>query len=93
MLSITPRKYLHDLIFDHTDSYSSTHSDDATTISQAGFNCHCEDLVVSTPFVNVSLEMHVPAGLHYKAFSPALYSSFFSNTHITKDLRGPPRVS
>jgi hypothetical protein len=89
--SITPKKYLHDLVADHEDFYSC-YSGDETTVSTAGFNCHCDDLVVSTPFVKTVFESALsPAPVH-KAFPSSTYHFFFYSTSSAKDSRGPPSL-
>jgi hypothetical protein len=88
-LSITPKKYVHDLITEHTDFYSF-HPAHEVNVSQAGLSCHCEDLVVSAPFIPTSFETVLATELHYKEFITTPYYFFFYNAHTAKDLRGPP---
>lgn len=90
--SITPKKYLHDLIADHTDFYSF-HSGDEATYSQKGFNCQCEDLVVSTPFIEASFELSLSTEVYRKEFTSSSYHFYFLQTNRTKDSRGPPAIA
>ncbi|MEJ7912714.1 MAG: hypothetical protein WKF70_06145 [Chitinophagaceae bacterium] len=90
--SITPKKYLHELVADHKDFYSY-HSGEETTVNTAGFNCHCEELVVSTPFVETSLETALLPTIVYRTFSTSSYHFFFYSTNSAKDSRGPPSLS
>ena len=50
-LSATPKKLLHDLFADHTDSYA--YSSAGLVVSKDGFNCDTQDEVVSTPFLSI----------------------------------------
>ncbi|MBC7826213.1 MAG: hypothetical protein H7122_00600 [Chitinophagaceae bacterium] len=90
--SVTPKKYLHDWVANHTDFYSP-HSADETSYSQAAYNCHCEDPVVSTPFIDASFDLNLPFLLVYKEIPSFTYHFLFSNTSGTKDSRGPPSIA
>jgi hypothetical protein len=48
--SITPKKYLHALLANHTDNRFQAFTDEAS-VSQKGFNCDTDDIVVKAPFV------------------------------------------
>lgn len=87
--SITPKKYLHHLIADHTD-YCTTASGEKATVTQWGYNCHYDDLVVSSPFVEStpSATFFIPAV--YKIAPPPVYTFYFLRNNTTTDLRGPP---
>jgi hypothetical protein len=89
--SITPKRYLHDLIANHEDFYSF-HSGGETTVTKTSINCQCEDLVVSTPFVEASFELSLSSLVYHKEFASSSYHSYFLNTCSTKDSRGPPAV-
>jgi hypothetical protein len=90
--SITPERYLHDLIADHKDFYSF-HSSEDTAVYQSGINCHCEDLVVSTPFVEASFELSIRPLVWHKEFTPSSYYFNPLTTYSAKDSRGPPAVA
>lgn len=93
VLSITPKLYLHDICADHTDFYGYTSNSDDTVISKAGFNCECQDLVVTTPFIqsHFSAEFTLPPA--DAGFITASYQQFILTTQYTKDLRGPPGIA
>ena len=90
--SIMPKKYLHDLVANHEDFYS-LHFGDKTTVSQTGFNCQCEDLVVSTPFIQTSFGLNISSLYVYKELASSPIIIFFLNTYTTKDSRGPPSIA
>lgn len=91
-LSITPKKYLHDCIADHID-YCSINLTDDPTVSQADFDCDCEDIVVSSPFIDVGLsELNFPP-FSLQCQAADRYSFYFFVAPLTKDSRGPPAHS
>jgi hypothetical protein len=51
LLSITPKKILHDLVACHTDtSSSSTQKNTPVAVEKAGFHCQLDNLVAESPF-------------------------------------------
>lgn len=92
MFSITPKKYLHDLVADHTDFYGVSLKG-KVTLSQSGFNCHTEDLVVSTPFIESTSCPNFSIDPLYKEspYTDLLFQ--YSQSFITKDSRGPPSIA
>jgi hypothetical protein len=89
IFSITPKQYLHDLVASHTDFYSDTHNGKAT-VSQAGLNCHTEDQVVSTPFIETSCHLQLAIVPVFLDDTPSFFSFFYAPPLTTKDSRGPP---
>ena len=91
--SATPKKYLHDLVADHTDLPAAQLDQQTKVIVKAGFNCQCEDLVVSTPFIEAafSTEISLPK-LHMEA-AAASCREVNLTTQYAKDLRGPPGMA
>jgi hypothetical protein len=49
-LSVTPKRFLHDVLAHHQDSEHRV-SDDVQQFFASGFQCHADDLVVDTPFL------------------------------------------
>jgi len=90
--SMTPKKYLHDLVSNHEDFYS-LHFGDETTVNQIGFHCQCEDLVVSTPFIQVSFGLNISSSYVYEDLASSDNIFLFLNTYTTKDSRGPPSIA
>lgn len=91
--SATPKKYLHDLVADHSDFYGVVSGDDSDIVTKTGFNCHCEDLVVSIPFIQTTFSTDFSLSYLYEEFAAASYRQFNLITKYTKDLRGPPGVA
>lgn len=90
LFSITPKKFLHDLIADHTDTVSLAVNDGHDHIDHHGFNCDCDNLVATSPFVSHALLPELIA-LHSYSISFASYISASKAVDITPSfLRGPP---
>ncbi|HEU4470916.1 MAG TPA: hypothetical protein VFR58_07535 [Flavisolibacter sp.] len=91
-LSVTPRIYLHDLVADHQDYYG--YNDPVKpTVSQSGFQCDCQDQVVSTPYLEMPVQQSLTVPLFYTGRPGLYYSFFYSAPTSTTDLRGPPSLS
>lgn len=89
VFSITPKKYWHDLVANHTDYYGFYQGSELA-VQKAGINCGCEDLVVTTPFLEpgVAEWRALPASVKPELTSPPLF--YLPATTATKDSRGPP---
>ena len=92
IFSITPKKYLHDLLADHADYYGAAVKESAT-VSKAGINCHCDSQVVPAPFLAVSFSPAFELIERDSAYVASYHTLFFFNLHITKDSRGPPYIA
>ena len=85
-----PKAYFHDLVADHADAPSCDQLHTTSVLHKSAFDCDCDDLVVTTPFVVQSqvfsirsfdfLTQHFVADYH----SPS--TPFVQYT----DSRGPP---
>jgi hypothetical protein len=89
IFSITPKKYWHDLVVDHTDSYSFNLNNEPS-VDEAGFNCHVDDLVVKSPFVEVSLLVPTTPTFIYSDAPTITLLKVKPKSVETKDSRGPP---
>jgi hypothetical protein len=92
LFSITPKKYLHDLLANHTDSFWFGNSEEAT-VSKKGINCNADDLVVKASFLNQHQSSHVSLPVSYSGYSSTYFLSNFLNHIEAKDSRGPPALS
>ena len=92
MFSITPKKYLHDLVADHTDFYGLSLKGKAT-LSQSGLNCHAEDLVVSTPFIESTGCPDFSIKPLYKDSHATDLLFQYTQSLTAKDSRGPPGIA
>jgi len=87
--SITPKKWLHDIVANHKDSYANS-IDGKTIRTTAGFHCNCDNLVVQSPFISYDgpAEMNAPA--FFVLHQTATISNLISSYHFFSELRGPP---
>jgi hypothetical protein len=91
LISITPKKYFHDLIADHTDD-SLTTINHATSVNNAGINCHFQNLVVESPFT------WYPSLINFgfvpeNAIEFSVDLPFYLFRHIlSRDNKGPPAL-
>jgi len=87
-----PKKILHDWVAHHRDTPGKfSHSADPR-LQQSGFNCHLEDLVVESPFIEGDAPVQI-AGL--PAFNPhysVLSNDVRSVSPLFAELRGPPAL-
>jgi hypothetical protein len=91
LFSIAPKRYWHDLLAAHTDTYAAAGTGEAS-LSPEGFNCHADDLVVNTPFLEMApaVETILPP-----ACTPRFLccpTTIFPIPSKAKDSRGPPAV-
>ena len=89
VFSITPKKYFHDLIADHTDQYAATHSH-APSLTDAGFNCHFENLVAESPFTITESLKFQPASRLFLINDFNSLPGDLSTFSPAKDNKGPP---
>ncbi len=89
--SNTPKKTLHDFFANHKDVPVRSSRSKTIQFSQSGFNCHCDDLVVESPFIGSlpSPELTAPAPCRPVAY-PAIRTAFFPAPPRYFELRGPP---
>ncbi len=94
VFSTTPKIYFHDVIANHKDvNVSCIHPEKVKAcIHQQGYNCHVEDLVVTTPYLILPAENTLLIHCYYPGFNPAYYSSPTQDCFIHKESRGPPMV-
>ncbi|MEO6329700.1 MAG: hypothetical protein ABIO55_12240 [Ginsengibacter sp.] len=90
--SLTPKKILHRVFATHKDTVLkfSIVARNTTSLSNAGFNCHTDNLVAESPFVldNNKFELSL-SSLFPRQYS-GIKKSFISTGHILSQLRGPP---
>jgi len=87
--SITPKQFLHNVVARHTDSRPGKKNDSPYQLSNAGYNCDCNNLVAESAFVNDLPAFTFPV---FTSFSPYIVKdiSFSSVSGIYSALRGPP---
>jgi hypothetical protein len=88
--SITPKIMLHDLIADHKDGTYRSNDTKTSRFDPSGFHCHCENLVVQSPFMdNGVFHGFIPMIIHERLFSLSA-NHFRCSAQFNFALRGPP---
>jgi hypothetical protein len=89
-ISIAPKAYFHDLVANHKDVSDCRQFHHSIVLHQENFNCHFDDLVVSTPFLLLTDIIFDFTNLHRQNKQAIFYSSFLESFSHHKENRGPP---
>ncbi|MEO6404800.1 MAG: hypothetical protein ABIY51_14280 [Ferruginibacter sp.] len=88
-LSITPKRYLHDIFAGHTDNRCAKKNGSPYQLGISGYNCDNDNLVATSSYLKDAEVFTVPILISFSSFNtteirlhtaPAIYTS----------LRGPP---
>ncbi len=96
ILSNTPKQWLHDIFANHKDCTIALSVSDKShpQISQQGFNCDCNSLVVEIPFTTShEIFIGLPPLKISSVFTSLPGKDFPSVYHFFFELRGPPVVA
>jgi hypothetical protein len=89
--SNTPKKTLHDFFARHKDVPVRFTASKTVQLTQSGFNCHCDDLVVEFPYIaSTPVPDPVTPALCRPVAYPEMRTSFFPAPARYFELRGPP---
>jgi hypothetical protein len=90
LFGITPKKLLHTIVANHTDSVPyKTDAAKPTQVSTAGFNCQVENLVAESPFEPTGNAEATSAPRFY--YLPAIRNVEIKSVQlIISSPRGPP---
>jgi len=90
-LSITPKRFLHEVFAKHSDSRTKKNTDKPFQFTYQGFNCDVDNIVAQSPFESYQCSF---AFSSFSSFLPYIFSnvSFSSTEHIHSSLRGPPAI-
>ena len=90
--SITPRKYLHDIVANHKDSFFVSGDDGALALHKAAVNCHTDSIVAESPFANDAVEINISTPVIFSEKQPAIIVSCITAASLFSRLRGPPSL-
>lgn len=91
-ISVAPKAYFHDLIAHHKDYSNCNDFHKNSVLHKEGYNCHFDDLVVSTPFT-VPAERNLPPVTVYFDQPPVRFCFRSLPAFIKQiDNRGPPAI-
>ena len=89
-ISIAPKIYFHNLIADHKDVASCSQLHKTAVLHVQGYNCHFDDLVVTTPYLLQADEPVLLSNLFFEKIQPVFSSVFLPSFSQHKENRGPP---
>jgi hypothetical protein len=93
VLSITPKKFLHDIIADHVDiTYSSDHHESGIHATGTGVACKCENLFAQPVFTVMDEPVFISAPLLFREFDLVVDDTFHSFHQFFFAQRGPPAL-
>lgn len=85
-----PKAYFHDLVADHRDAASCDIHHKTSVLHKQSINCHCDDLVVSAPFMPAAATSTVvPTPVQQVLFQPVPVSYHPSIVQF-REGRAPP---
>ena len=87
--SVTPRKYLHDLVATHKDTFFNS-TDGVLIFHKASVNCHTENVVAESPFANDAINITISGPLVFVKKQPPVIVSCLTVITCFSRLRGPP---
>jgi hypothetical protein len=94
VLSNTPKQWLHDAFASHKDCVTTPSAENNLKISQQGFYCDCDSLVVEKPFFAADkIFVGLPALAIYSELTLTPDKILASADHFFFQLRGPPSLA
>jgi hypothetical protein len=94
VLGNTPTRFLHDIFADHTDFVSPVYSDSKSPqFNVTGINCHCDQIVVISPYTFQSGVIATGTKNLFKDFTISRPVAIVFSEGFNFQLRGPPAVA
>jgi hypothetical protein len=92
--SITPKQWIHELVFKHKDVYTNcTDNYTRAHLHQSGFHCELDNILVLSPFISDISTIDPQAPLVHSDYYSHNIISLHSADYFYSDLRGPPAIS
>ena len=88
-LSITPKRFLHNVFAKHIDSKHDSTSDKPYQLTNSGYNCDSDNLVAESNFLNDLLSFQFPVSTNFSSYV-VTNIPISSISAIYSPLRGPP---
>jgi hypothetical protein len=88
--SITPAIVFHDLFSGHSDHDIQHHHKQNSEIAKAGINCHFDNFVCGSSFVDLFTPLIFKTAKSRAFFLIIRNQNFHSHHHFFAELRGPP---
>lgn len=90
ILSIAPKAFFHDIVASHKDLPACSEVHKSAVFHHQGYNCHFDDLVVTTPFLFTNEQPAVVVHLYFGKIQPSSHSPRLAHFSQHKENRGPP---
>lgn len=87
--AITPKRFLHNIAADHTDTYNKL-ADGKTEFSKVGIYCQCDDFVAASPFTATYAKPEIKLPFNFVSYHEEMSLPDLFPAHIFFKLRGPP---
>ncbi len=92
--SITPKPWLHDIVFNHKDTYTVCNDGNPRAhLHKAGIHCDFDNLVVRPPFIDDSKTLDLIIPLLFSEQQVRTVYNINSDQLFFFELRGPPSIS
>ena len=88
-LSITPKRFLHNVFAKHIDSRNQKNDTHPYQLSLSGYNCDTDNIVAESAFVADQHTIVFPLFISFSSYT-LRNISFTSPPEIYSALRGPP---
>lgn len=89
-LSITPKRFLHNVFAKHIDNKPEKNNDKPYQLTNSGYNCDSDNLVAESTFLNDLTSFQFPLSTTFSSYV-VKNISFSSISSIYSPLRGPPQ--
>lgn len=89
---ITPKRYWHDMLADHKDSFSQLHTSKDQHVNKPVFNCDWNMQVATSPFTQEDEIMLLTPLPLYSRHYQVTESAVFAVPIFYHCLRGPPAI-
>ncbi len=96
LVSIMPKRYLHDIIAHHIDEKGclihQRHDIKGSSLSLAGFNCQVDELVIASGFVQPYYQIQLSPLIFHQSLIVVGEAQPIVSFRSLNDLRGPPSI-
>ncbi|OJU22538.1 MAG: hypothetical protein BGN92_14900 [Sphingobacteriales bacterium 41-5] len=89
-ISITPKKYFHDIFFHHTDELFVQSQTGERQVHSYQYNCGFVNIIALTPFLSGSIFVEVLVPVFFTTNYKKVYGFYRQNFFYLFSLRGPP---
>ena len=85
-----PKQFLHDAVANHKDEVTVDKCASQTTIAKLPIYCHCDNIVIESPFLGDASQVEIILHPVYIVFEYRYTGNYYSLHYSHYNLRGPP---